>query len=92
MQLLEVNGQAYLLVQQVTSSANNVAIYAVDTDSAELRLIFEGGTRTPVSNPQATWAFSLVDEAIIFNIGGGGIVAFDPQLAAEIINSDTNNP
>ena len=89
-QLLEVNDQAYLMVQQVTSSTNGVNIYAIDTDYAELALIFKGGTRSPVANPQATWAMSLAHEVMIFNIGGGGMVAFDPQLALEAMSDDLN--
>jgi murein DD-endopeptidase MepM/ murein hydrolase activator NlpD len=92
MWLLEVNGQAYLMVQQVTSSANNIAIYVIDIDNAELMLIFKGGTRTPVTNPKATWAYTIDEETILFNIGGGGMVAFDPQLAVESLNSETNTP
>jgi len=89
-QLVEVNDQAYLMVQKVTSYANNVAIFAIDTDTAELTLIFTGGTRNPVSNPKATWALSLADEAMIFNIGGGGMVALDPQIALEAMSEDLN--
>lgn len=91
-QLLEVNDQAYLIVQQATSYANNVAIYAIDTDSAELILIFKGGTRTPVTNPNTTWAYAVNEETIVFNIGGGGLVAFNPLLALEVVAETADSP
>jgi outer membrane protein assembly factor BamB len=91
-QLLEVNDQAYLLAQQVTSSANNIAIYAIDTDQAELTLIFKGGTRTPVTNPNATWAYTIDEETILFNIGGGGMVALNPLAALEVLTEIANSP
>jgi hypothetical protein len=91
-QLLEVNHQVYLLVQQVTSSANNIAIYAIDTDRAELTLIFKGGTRTPVTNPNATWAYTVDEETILFNIGGGGTVALNPLVALEVLTETADSP
>jgi hypothetical protein len=81
-----------MLVQQVTSSANNVAIYAIDTDLAELMLIFKGGTRTPVTNPNATWAYTIDEETILFNIGGGGMVAFNPLVALEAVTDTADSP
>jgi outer membrane protein assembly factor BamB len=91
-QLLEVNDQAYLLVQQVTSSANKIAIYAIDTDQAELTLIFEGGTRNPVTNPNATWAYTIDEESILLSIGGGGMVALNPLVALEVLTEIANSP
>jgi hypothetical protein len=91
-QLLEVDDQAYLLVQQVTSSANNIAIYAIDTDNAELMLIFKGGTRTPVTNPKATWAYTIDEETILFNIDGGGMVALNPLVALEAVEGAADSP
>ena len=91
-QLLEVNGQAYLMVQQVTSSTNGVKLYAIDTDRAELTLIFKGGTRTPVSNPEVTWAHTVNEETIVFNIGGGGLVAIKPQLALTTVLGTIDSP
>ena len=91
-QLLEVNNQAYLMVQQVTSSANNVGIYAIDTDQAELTLIFEGSNRTPVTNPNATRAFTVNEETILFNIGGGGMVVFNPLVALEAVMDEAVSP
>jgi len=91
-QLLEVNDQAYLMVQQVTSSTNGVKLYAIDTDRAELTLIFKGGTRTPVSNPEVTWAHTVNEETIVFNIGGGGLVAIKPQLALTTVLGTIDSP
>jgi murein DD-endopeptidase MepM/ murein hydrolase activator NlpD len=91
-QLMEVNNQAHLMVQQVTSSTNSVKLYAIDTDHAELTLIFKGGTRTPVSNPEATWAHTVNEETIVFNIGGGGLVAFNPQLALTTVWGTIDSP
>jgi hypothetical protein len=87
-----VDDQAYLLVQQVTSSANNIAIYAIDTDNAELMLIFKGGTRTPVTNPKATWAYTIDEETILFNIDGGGMVALNPLVALEAVEGAADSP
>ena len=78
------------MIQQDSPSANNVAIYFIDTDHAELTLIFTGGTRSPVANPQATWASAVAEEYILVNIGGGGMVALDPQLALEAMSEDLN--
>lgn len=91
-QLLEVNNQAYLLVQQVTSSANNIAIYAIDTDRAEMMLIFKGGTRTPVTNPNATWAYTIDEDTILINIGGGGLAAFNPSVTLDLFAETAVSP
>jgi outer membrane protein assembly factor BamB len=90
--LLEVNGQVCLMIQQVTSSTNSVQLYAIDTDHVELTLIFKGGTRTPVSNPEVTWAHTVNEEIIVFNIGGGGMVAINPQLALTAVRGTIDSP
>jgi len=90
-QLLVHKDQAYLLLQHSTSAASHVSIYLIDMDHAELALIFTGSTRTPVTNPGTTWAVPASEDFILFNIGGGGMVAFKPGQALQqiLVTADT---
>jgi hypothetical protein len=81
-----------MLVQQFTSSTHNIAIYAIDKDWAKLILITNGGTRTPVAILNASCAYTIDEETILFNIGGRGMVAFNPLVALEVLLETTDSP
>jgi murein DD-endopeptidase MepM/ murein hydrolase activator NlpD len=83
-QLLTLDGRAYLLSQESTTSYSDVSLLAIDLDSARLTRIFSGGTRYPLASD--TWASALDDGRILLNIGGGYMIALDPQLAFEAVS------
>ncbi len=86
--LLVYNEQAYLMLNHESRSNNDLDLYAVDLEHAELGLIFSGGTRNPEAALEDTWAMSMGDGRLLVNIGGGGMLALDPQVALDAVFGD----
>jgi hypothetical protein len=64
-------------------SSYRVSIFAVDMENIALVRIFEGGTRIPV--PEDTWVYQVSEDQILLNIGGGGMVRLDLQVALDAV-------
>jgi murein DD-endopeptidase MepM/ murein hydrolase activator NlpD len=76
------NGQVYLAL--VAEGATTlVSVYAVDLEAGSLLRLFAGGTRTGI--PQDTWLLPVSSGALLVNIGGGHLLALDPQAAREAV-------
>ncbi len=75
--LLTLADQPYLLYQTSSGSNATLNLYAINPDNATLTHVFTGGTRT--SLPQDSWAVAL-PEQLLFNIGGGSLVALSPVI------------
>jgi len=87
---LLVGEDVYLLSQSVSNSASEISIYSIDLETAEITLIFTGGSRS--SNPDLTHAFTTSEGLILLNIGGASLALIDPQLAAEAASPDSISP
>jgi outer membrane protein assembly factor BamB len=81
--LLMLAGQPYLLALSSHPGSSEYAIYWVDVDGAELKLIFSGGTRSPI--PADTWAVNMGEDRFLLSIGGGHMLAFQPDQAIEVV-------
>jgi murein DD-endopeptidase MepM/ murein hydrolase activator NlpD len=92
LQLITLNDQVYLMSKYETSASNEVTIFLVDIDSGELSRIFLGGTRNPIQFTEDTWATVIGGDNILINIGGGGLVALDPQIILAAIFGDISSP
>lgn len=76
------NGQVYLaLVEEGATTL--VSVFAVDMETGNLLRLFVGGTRTGI--PQDSWLLPVSSGALLVNIGGGHLVALDPQAALEVV-------
>lgn len=75
---------AFLLAQDGSGSGGEIALYEVDLDTATLRPLFWGGTRSANSREADAW---WLDERLVIQIGGGHLVAFDPRAAREAIGA-----
>lgn len=84
-----LDSQPYMLLQNDTAYATDIAIFAIEMDRAELTHIFTGGTRTP--RPQDTSAFAIDNDRLLLNIGGGSMVALDAQLAIDAVSWATDS-
>jgi outer membrane protein assembly factor BamB len=87
--LLALDGRAYLVSRNDTTSSSEISIFAIDLNSAELTRIFTGGSRSPLSDN--TWAFAVGDDSILVNVGGGSMVMLDPRLAMEAVLQATDS-
>ena len=75
-------GQPYVLFDPSYSTRGSyatVSIYAVDLEQGALARVFEEGSRN--YNPRATWMFVTDQQGVMLQIGGGGMLRFDPQAA-----------
>lgn len=81
--LLLSGGQPYLFDRHENGSWTNVALYAIDSQTARLTWIFGGGTRDPAAN--GTFILDGQPGQFIINIGGGSLVAFDADLARQTV-------
>lgn len=84
--LLVQEDQAYLVILDRSSGLNDVAIYAIDLEQEDLALLFEGGTRSAVTNHSGV--YGIGEELILVNIGGRSLTAVDLGLANEIRGND----
>ena len=83
--LLNQGDQTYLVSQGNGSGVNEVSIYAIDLEQAELTLLFTGGTRSAVPNHSGIFAGS--EDLFLIDIGGRSLTAFDPRRADQVIGS-----
>ncbi|MCP4359108.1 MAG: peptidoglycan DD-metalloendopeptidase family protein [Chloroflexi bacterium] len=77
--LLVSNGRVYLIAQQFHNNNSELTLYLVDMETATLTHLFTGGTRTAV--PTDDWLLPTNSKYILINIGGGSLVAFNPEAA-----------
>ena len=82
---LVANGRTYLTAQDNQSAFNELSVYAIDLENAELTHIFTGGTRSAI--PLDTWTLSVDDDTAVINIGGGSMVALDTRQALKIVTA-----
>ena len=75
-QFLSEEGEIYVLVEALQSSAAVAHLYRIDLFDGTLTDMFKGGTRTSVRN--AGWVAGLESGEILLQIGGGHMVLFDP--------------
>jgi murein DD-endopeptidase MepM/ murein hydrolase activator NlpD len=80
--LLTLGGEI-LLVAQDESGHGQLSIFIVDMASAELTLIFTGGTRSSISTD--IWLLSDGRSRLIINIGGGHMLALDVAQARSMV-------
>lgn len=71
-----VNGVPYVVAQATDGSIGELKLYAVDLQTAALRLMFTGGTRSP--RPDQGWVQTIDDHALLLNVGGGPMAFFTP--------------
>jgi murein DD-endopeptidase MepM/ murein hydrolase activator NlpD len=76
--LMTLDEEVYLVTRSNSSSQGLVDIFQVDISRPELRHIFFGGTRNPVSAEY--WLSRLGENQLLVNIGGEILVALDPQI------------
>jgi hypothetical protein len=87
-QLIEMDGTVYLLADNLNGSASQTSLYAVDLNSANLTLIFQGGTRTSLAGQ--SWALPAGQGKLLLNIGGGHLLALDAAEAKALVNPATS--
>ncbi len=80
---LALDGELYLMAWDDQNSSAIVSIFSIDVQQAEVTHIFTGGTRSAI--PNQTGVFTTAGDIILINIGGGSSVAFQPQVAKEIL-------
>jgi murein DD-endopeptidase MepM/ murein hydrolase activator NlpD len=69
-----------------SQTTDELTLFAVDAETAELTRIFVGGTRNP--SPTHTAAIPVADGRVLFNIGGVAQVMLDAPAALETIAPD----
>jgi murein DD-endopeptidase MepM/ murein hydrolase activator NlpD len=93
--LLLLDGRPYLFSRYNRSLAegaastqvdDEVALFAIDTETAALIRIFVGGTRNPSSNDTA--AIPVEEGRVLINIGGVAQVMLDAPAALQAIGGD----
>jgi len=82
--LLVLDGRPYLVSQDASVSSNQIAIFAIDMNGAELTHIFTGGSRSPWQGD--SWALAITDHRILISIGGSGMAALDAGAAMEAVS------
>lgn len=76
--------QAYLaLVDEGATTL--VTVFAIDPENGNLTRLLNGGTRTAILADN--WLLPAPSGALLVSIGGGHLVAFDPQVATEALQS-----
>lgn len=81
-QLTLLNGRVYLILID-EGATMTVTLFSVEMETGNLLRLFVSGTREGV--PQDTWLFAGPAGTLLLNIGGGHLVALDPQQAAEVL-------
>ena len=76
---LGVEDKIYLVSEHSDSSGSRVNVYRIDSESAELSQIFEGGTRSAIA--ANTWYSAVSDDLILLNIGGGEMIFMNSTFA-----------
>ncbi|MCO5207200.1 MAG: M23 family metallopeptidase [Anaerolineae bacterium] len=71
-----VGGAPYVIANANSGSSGELKVYAVDRQTAALRHIFTGGTRSP--RPGQSWAQVVNGSDLLLNIGGGPLAFFTP--------------
>jgi len=84
---LAVQGESsYLLWSHSTATGNQVNLYAINLDSAELTHILVGGSR--VSYSRQNWLIPTGEDLLFVNIGMGPLGMFDPLTALAAIHAN----
>jgi hypothetical protein len=81
--LLALDGNAYLVAQNRTSSFSGVALYRIDLADGNLARVFDGGSRFTALT--GTWVVAAGGEQVLVNLQGIGLVALDARLAGEAV-------
>jgi hypothetical protein len=81
--LLVVNGDAYLIAEESNSDWSRVSLHAITPHNAALTQLFSGGSRSPTFD--GTWTLYDDNGRLLINIGGGSLVALQPELALQAI-------
>jgi outer membrane protein assembly factor BamB len=84
LRLLLHNDRPYLLMQSGSGSSTQLRLYAINRQDSTLAHIFTAGTRS--SLPGGNWFVSVNDDLLLINVGGGSMVALDPDTAVSIIH------
>ena len=79
------NGSPYLVAPDEAASAMEVAVYAIDLQTAGLTRIFVGGSRNPAVG--GVWTIPSGRDLILVSVADSGIVALDAPLALEVVQS-----
>jgi len=88
-QFLTLGDRPFLVSENnATSSSGEIAVFAVDMNSAELARIFTGGSREFL--PGFASAFGVGDGRMLINVGGGRLVMLDTQLALDAVSQVTS--
>ena len=83
---LAVQGDsAYLLWSHSTTTGNQVNIYVVDLESANLTHILMAGTR--ISYSHQNWIYPVDDNLLLVNVGGGPLGMLDPLTAGQTVTN-----
>ena len=77
--LLSLAGRIHLALSNHTAAANEIAIYAIQSDGEEIIHLFSGGSRSSVA--EAASAIALDDDRILISYGGFGIAVLDVNQA-----------
>ena len=79
-----VNGQPFLAASIGSGANGRLNIYALDPTQQSLTRLFEGGSRTPISNDM--WLTAVANNQLLVNVGGGPLALFDTAVALEASN------
>jgi hypothetical protein len=82
-QLVTNGDQVYLIVAAGSGSVQTLSLYGVDLTTAELTLLFQGGTRSAL--PTGNWVTAADNGRLLINIGGGHMLALDPAEAQQAL-------
>jgi hypothetical protein len=84
LQLTVLEGSVYLSVVNMTSPSRQLYLYAVDHENGDLQHLFTGGTRS--AGGDEVWVYPLEKGQLLIHLGGGSLVAFDPDLAKDAVS------
>jgi len=82
-ELIHQGEKPYLFVSHAGSTMTEIDLYEINMETGALTYLFHGGNRQ--SYTRGVWIASMGDILWLINVGGGPLVGFDPQIAAEII-------
>jgi hypothetical protein len=82
-QLVTNGDQVYLIVAAGSGSVQTLSLYGVDLATAELTLLFQGGTRSAL--PTGNWVTAADNGRLLINIGGGHMLVLDPAEAQQAL-------
>ncbi len=71
-----VNGQPYLAASLGSGNNGKLTVFALDQTQNSLTRLFEGGSRTPITNDM--WVTAVANNQLLINVGGGPLALFNP--------------